>query len=131
MSFVDETVNKAREAFDYAGRKGVELYDLQKLRVSAVSLRAALSKQYEALGFIAYENARMGVENDADFDEIFTDIAEKIVELKELEDCIADARGKRVCPVCKAVNNKKAVFCNACGQRIVFDNDTVDEQKPE
>jgi len=131
MSFVDETVNKAKEVFDYAGKKSVELYDLQKLRVSAMSLRTALSKQYEALGRMAYENVRMKVESSAGFDEIFSDIAEKNAELKELEARIADSRGKRVCPVCKSANSKKAVFCCACGQRIVFDNDTVDEQKPE
>ena len=131
MGFVDETANKAKEVLDYAGKKSGELYDLQKLRVNAMSARTRLSKQYEALGRIAYENYRTGDEIGIDFNEIAADITQKTAELKDLEARIAECKGKRVCPVCKATNAKKAVFCNICGQRIVFDNDTVDDQKPE
>ena len=127
MGLMEQTVIKAKEVIDIAGKKTGELIELQKLRVSAASIQAQLSKEYEALGRLAYDLGKQGVAANEAFETLVQGIDEKKEELQVLEGKIATAKGDRICPACSTVNGMEAVFCNKCGQRVTFDSATAEE----
>ena len=120
MGLFEQTTTKAKEIVDIAGKKTGDFIELQKLKINAASLQSAISKEYEALGRIFYENQKNESENLA-YGEIISSIDNKLEDLKILNAKIALAKGEKSCPACCSVNNDDALFCNRCGQKLVFE----------
>ena len=120
MGIFEETVVKAKEIADMTGKKAGEIINIQKMRVSAATLNAQISKLYEVLGRLTYDAAKNGLDTAAQSDQTVAEIDEKREELCELKAKIAEARGKRVCPACRADNGADALFCDKCGQKLTF-----------
>ena len=118
MGFFENTVVKAREVLDVAGKRTAEMIELQKLRVSIASVQSQLAKLFEALGRQAYDDMKGAAVPEAAEQELVAEIDAKKAELSELEHKLATARGQQICEACNAINAGEAAFCNKCGAKF-------------
>lgn len=117
MGVLEDTVVKAKEVIDIAGKKADEVISMQKLKVSAARLHAQISKDYEALGRVVY-HAKTSEADDAGVAELLSALKEKHDQLNEIELKIAAAKGAVVCTSCRAVNSADAMYCSKCGHKL-------------
>ena len=116
MSIFDETVVKAKEVLDIAGKKTNDIIAVQKIKMSIASLKSQLSKMYEALGRLCCDN---GTETPSvNMLELMSEIEERIAEIKSLEKKLAALRGEKICTVCGAKNTSESLYCNKCGSKL-------------
>lgn len=127
MDFFEQTANKAKEVFDIVGKKTGEIVDLQKLKVSRSSILAKMSKEYEALGRIVYDNIKNGIDADSGTEERVANIDARINDLTLVDAKIAASKGTRICPTCSSPNDEDAVFCNKCAQKLIFESESEEE----
>ncbi len=118
MGFIEETIVKAKEVFDVAGRKTSEAITIQKLKVNAASLDAQIAKDYEALGRLVYAGSREKSENQEATEELMAEIDAKRLQLESLQAEIAHMKGNLICSGCGASNMPGAVFCSKCGKKL-------------
>lgn len=118
MGFIEETIVKAKEVFDVAGRKTSEAITVQKLKVNAASLESQIAKDYEALGRLVFAGSREGSRCDEAVEELMAEIDGKLIRLESLQAEIAHTRGNLICASCGSANNPGAVFCNKCGEKL-------------
>lgn len=116
MAIFDDVVVNAKSAASVVSKKAGEIFDLSKLRISLASLRADLSKQYQALGE-AFYNGDPAEEIDAIKEEITT-IKQNIADI---ENVLANAKNTVTCPACGEKLNKNAKFCFTCGTALPVD----------
>lgn len=128
MGFFEDTLVKAKEAIDVAGTKAGEVIAVQKLRLNAASLNSQITRDFETLGRLVFDNAKgKGAGTDA-VDEVMENIDRKYLQLKELEAEIAKAKGETICPVCHTANDAEATYCNRCGNSLGFTGTKEPEQ---
>jgi len=118
MSIFDNTIDKAKNAAEVAGKKTAGFVNLQKLKMRYASLNVKLSKLYEALGKKCYSAPDVCVESTS---ELRTKIDMMIANIKQIQQEIALAKGQKVCQNCGATNPGDADFCNRCGAKVGFD----------
>ena len=116
MAIFDDVVVNAKSAASVVSKKAGEIFDLSKLRISLASLRADLSKQYQALGE-AFYNGDPAEEIDAIKEEITT-IKQNIADI---ENVLANAKNTVTCPACGEKLNKNAKFCFTSGTALPVD----------
>ena len=122
MDFLDNAIDKAKEAIDIACKKTNEVVNTGKQKFDVASLQNKRSKDFEVLGEIYYnliKNTEIEDENTKILVDAITEKNQKIAELKEE---INTAKYKRTCPVCSAAISEKAVFCSACGTKLEFED---------
>ncbi len=118
MGFFEDSIVKAKEVIDIAGKKTGEMISLQKLKVNASSLQYQISKDYEALGRLCYEARQNGEKNEDAISELIEEMDARKAELAELDRQIALAKGILICPACSARNAITAAYCNRCGIKL-------------
>ena len=130
MGVLEDTVVKAKEVIDIAGKKTGEVIAIQKLKVNAAQVNARIAKDYESLGRLAYDAHKTGKANEMGIEALANAIDAKYEELKEIELKIATAKGAVVCTACRAVNSVDAVFCSKCGAKLesCFEGAKAEEQ---
>lgn len=118
MSIFDDVMFNAKTAASAVGKKAEKIFDLSKLKYAAAGLNNDISKKKEQLGDFVYESSKEGaIDKKA--------LAEKIAEIKELEENLAatkelimTAKNKQSCKNCGSENEKSALFCNKCGEKL-------------
>ena len=127
MSIFDETVVKAKEVLDIAGKKTNDIISVQKIKMSIASLKSQLSKMYEALGRLCCDN---GTETPSvNMLELMSEIEERIAEVKSLEKKLAALRGEKICTTCGTKNTSESLYCNKCGSKLPeTEKETSDEE---
>ena len=115
MGTFEETVAKAKEALDVAGKKTSAMINVQKLKVNLATAKSQLSKLYETLGRLCFES---GSCDDAAIAELKGDIEAKIADVRDLEAKLATAKGEKICEACFVKNTATADYCNKCGQKL-------------
>ena len=118
MGFFDETFVKAKDMFDVAAKKTEEVAARGKQKYDIASLKSKLSKNYEALGMIYY--------NQLDFDNLTDEetkltvmrIRENIKDIEKANAELLKLKNKKVCPVCSVGVDPKSAYCNACGAKL-------------
>ena len=110
MGFFEEAIVKVKEVYDVAAKKTSEVVSVQKLKLKATQVNSQLSKDFETLGRLYYENVK---ESDAtpEYIELFDSIDSKFDELEQIENEI-------ICSNCGAKNVETAAFCNNCGAEL-------------
>lgn len=117
MSILDETVVKAKEVLDIAGKKTNDIISVQKMKMNIASMKSQLSKLYEDLGRLCYDNGQSDTPS-AVMLEIMTEIENKLAEIKSTENKLADLRGEKLCPACGTKNVNEAGYCSKCGTQL-------------
>lgn len=123
MEFLDNAIIKAKETIEVVSKKTGEIVTTEKQKFDVSSLKAKLQKDYARLGRYFYANIAEDTELDEDVKAIVEEISNKITAIEELNAEIANAKNKRVCPVCKSAIPDNSKFCNICGEKLVFESE--------
>ena len=118
MDFLDNAIDKAKEAIDIARKKTNEVVNTGKQKLDIASLQNKRSKDFEALGEIYYNLIKDTEIDDANTKLIVEEINFKNQKISELNQEINSAKYKRTCPACMAANSENAVYCSACGEKL-------------
>ena len=116
MGFFEEAVVKAKEVYDVAAKKTGEVVGVQKLKFKATQVNSQLSKDFETLGRLYYENAKESV--DADYSDIMASIESKLEEIDQIQNEINEQKKTKFCSKCGFKNAETASFCNNCGEEL-------------
>ena len=122
MDFIDDAVTKAKEAFDVAYKKTNEVVTTQKQKFDIASLEAKRTKDFEALGRFYYSELKDTEIENEEAARLVAAIDEKNAKIDELHKEINNIKNKRVCPKCGASIDKCSVYCNFCGEKLVFES---------
>ena len=118
MGMVEDTVVKAKEAFDVAAKKTNEVIALQKLKVSASTVNSQMTKAYGVLGRLTYDMHVTGKDNTTAIDALLEELDGYQKELEALEGKIALAKGLKICATCGQKNSAASDFCGKCGSKL-------------
>lgn len=127
MEFFDEAVAKAKAAIDVACKKTNEAVTVQKQHFDISSLEAKRAKDFEALGRLYYDEIRNTSPENEKIAELKSAIDAKNEKIEELRRELNDIKNKRICPHCGTSVDKFAVYCSACGKKLIFESDSRDE----
>ena len=118
MGFFDETIEKAKDIFEVAAKKTEEVATVGKQKYDIASLKAKLSKNYEALGMIYFN--KLDIDNVEDEETRFTimRIRENLKDIEKANDELLKMKNKKLCPKCKAGVDTKSAYCNVCGEKL-------------
>ncbi len=118
MDNFDNTVQKAKDAFDIVLKKTGDFVNVGKQKISAASLNSKLNKEYAKLGKIYFDLIKDSDNQTQDVADLVSEIKQLEVEIKNLMAEIDSAEGKITCSKCKAKSPAKALFCSNCGERF-------------
>lgn len=119
--FDNEIFDKAKEVFDVACKKTGEVVSAGKQRFDIATMESRLEKAYNALGKACYkEFCEKGTENE-EIKAAVADITAKIAEIDEAKKELAQLKNKRICPKCSMAIEKTSVFCNYCGEKLIYE----------
>lgn len=131
MGIFDDVMLNAKTAASAVGKKAEKIFDLSKLKYAAAGLNNDIAKKKEELGDFVYESSKDGVIDKKV-------LAEKIAEINELEENLAatkelimSAKNKKSCKNCGNENEKSALFCNKCGEKLSQDDEDIREPVTE
>lgn len=102
-----------------AARKAREVTENVQLRAQLGTEKSHLKELYAALGKWYYEKSQ-GREWEQEIhpeEELIHGIQVLLVRIAKLEEKLASAEEKRICPACGAKIEKDAVFCSRCGTK--------------
>lgn len=121
MDFLDDAVSKAKEAFGVAKKKTEEVVTVQKQKFDIASIENKREKDFAELGKLYFEKVKDTENEDVKMQKIVNDIKEKTAKIAELKEELSSAKNKRICPKCMAEIDESAVFCSACGEKVIID----------
>ena len=127
MDILDETLSKAKEVFGVARQKTGEVVNTQKQKFDIAALESKRKKDFEQLGILYYNSIQAGESPSAEVEEIVAAIQDKNEKIARLRAELNAAKNKRICPKCGATIDADSVFCNLCGEKLVYDS----EEQPE
>lgn len=127
MGFLEDTIVKAKEVIDVAGKKTSEVITVQKLKVNAASLKHQIAKDYETLGRLWFDSQKANNSNGKSLEVLYKEIERKQQELKKLEMEIALTKNGKICGCCGHVNESDAHYCNKCGKELCFAKEATEE----
>ena len=120
MAFLDD-LKKNLEAISMASEKVVKrsegAVELRKLKMEQESLKKELNNCYAQIGRMTLEKMD-SADVPAEMEMLVKQIEDCKEAIAEIEETIAQKRGKRICPVCGARADKAAVYCQKCGTRL-------------
>lgn len=120
MDFLDDVLVKAKNVLDIAKNKTEEAVAIGKQKYDIASMENRLSKSYNALGRLTFETYK---NDDAVSDEIkalINEIESEIEAIVIAKAEIEKIKSNRFCPACSAPISESAVFCSACGEKLIF-----------
>ncbi|MBO7218114.1 MAG: zinc ribbon domain-containing protein [Clostridia bacterium] len=118
MDFSD-IVDKAKQGFDVVCKKTEDVVSVSKLKIDKASLESKLSKSYEMLGQICYDQITAGEELSSEsVSALIGDISENIAAIEDLNIKIQSFKNKKICPHCGGAIESNFVFCGKCGKKI-------------
>lgn len=118
MGIFDDTLSKAKEAFDAVEKKTSEVVSVQKLKVNAASVSSQISKDYEALGRIYYNSIGQEDKLDPEVEAVVMEIRTKKEKLNDIRTEINKAKGGTVCDECGFTSIPGSAFCSKCGNKL-------------
>lgn len=125
MDFLDNAMVKAKEALDVACKKTNEVVSTQKQKFDVASIENKRAKDFQALGELYFEKIKNETSEDEAIRDLVLEIKLKNERLNELKEDINNAKNKRSCPSCGAVIDQAAVYCSACGKKLVLDSEEL------
>ncbi len=116
-------VDKLNETFNKGVSETERMLEVGKLKTKISTLGKNRNELLTALGAVAYDQFRRGVDDPAAFAElgekiraVELEIAQTQARLGELES--SQDAGRVACPACGAVNASGAAFCVKCGSAL-------------
>ncbi|MFA7673996.1 MAG: hypothetical protein WCY62_09130 [Clostridia bacterium] len=110
MDGFDDFGKRLKEAGRKVFKETKEFTDTTKLNIKMKGLDIDLEDLYRDAGKKAYAG-----ENTS---ELFAAIGNKLAEIEACKAELAEAKGMKICPNCKAEMPKEAVACMKCGNKF-------------
>lgn len=120
MDFLDNAIDKAKEAIDIACKKTNEVVNTQKQKFDIASLENKRTKDFERLGEIYFNLIKDTDIEDTETLDLVDAVKQKNAKILELKEEVNSAKYKRLCPACGAYISETAVFCHICGTKLEF-----------
>ena len=131
MGLFEDVVVNARSAANVVGKKAGQLVDISKLRLSAADVEREISARLEALGRVVYDEKKTGVDAQALIEESVNCIDELYEQLDVINDELAMARNKVICPRCATTNPQEFSYCGRCGAKSAKDEPEEEPSEPK
>lgn len=122
MDFIEDAVSKAKEVFDVACQKTGDVVNTSKQKFEIANLENKRKKDFEVLGRLYFEKIKDSVSPDDSIGDLVLSIKQKTEKIDKLKADLSSSKDKRICPKCGAVIDSESIFCNICGEKIVFDS---------
>ena len=97
MGVFEDLLFNAKTAVDSVGKKAEKVIDSSKLSLTAADLKAEISKKYEILGRVVFEQKSTGKNYDKSIDELVEKISGLNAELDSVNEMIASSKRQRCC----------------------------------
>ncbi len=118
MGIIEDVLLNARTAVDTVGKKAGQVIDISKLKLAVADIKSDISRKYQILGRVVYEESVTGKDYSKNKEELIERIKELKEQLESVTEMIANSSQKVKCEVCGSYNSKNAIFCNKCGEKI-------------
>lgn len=115
-TFFDELGKVISDKGKEAAQKAREVTDLLQLKAQVSSERAKARERYAAMGKAFYE--QQPEEAKTQFPSLFDEVQTILDGITVLEERIRELEKTKICPVCKAVVDRDAIFCSKCGASL-------------
>ena len=110
---LDDIGNSVVDATKDLGKKAQEVGDVTKLQYDKKMKEQKLSKAFETMGRMFYQDNCDTIENES-----FTEIKELISEINDLNDQIMTIKGAMPCKNCGTLVKSGNAFCGKCGAKV-------------
>ncbi len=120
MDFFDNVLNKAKDVYGVAKKKTTEAYNVGKQKYDIASMENKLAKSYEALGIVCYENFADSENISDEVKALISQISREKEEIEVAREQLLRIKNQRVCPKCGSAVADESVFCNHCGEKLIF-----------
>lgn len=120
MDFLDNAVNKAKEAFDIACKKTEEAVTTQKQKFDIAAEENKRNKDYAKLGEIYFNMIKDSEIDNTQVKDLVDAIKTKNEKIVKIKKEIGAADGKKICNVCGTEIDIDSVFCGSCGTKVGF-----------
>ncbi len=120
MDFLDDVLVKAKNVFDIAKNKTEEAVAIGKQKYDIASMENRLNKSFNALGRITFETYKDDEQVSDEIKALINEIESEIEAISIAKAEIEKIKSTRFCPNCAASISESAVFCSACGEKLIF-----------
>lgn len=123
MDFLENAVNKAKEAIDVVSKKTGEVVTTQKQKFDVASIESKRNKDFMELGKIYYQMIKDSDIENAEVKALVDAIVEKSEKIKAIKEQINSAKNKRICPKCSANIDEFSIYCSVCGEKLEIESE--------
>ena len=131
MEIFDDAVSKAKEVFDVARQKTGEVVTAQKQKFDIAALESKRKKDFEQLGMLYFNQVKDQENLDSAMTDLIVAIKSKDQKIALLQAELNAAKNKSVCPKCGALIDANSLYCNICGEKLVYDSAQEPPVEPE
>lgn len=123
MDFLENAVNKAKEAIDVVSKKTGEVVTTQKQKFDVASIESKRNKDFMELGQIYFQMIKNSDIENAEVKALVDAIVEKSEKIKAIKEQINSAKNKRICPKCSANFDEFSIYCSVCGEKLEIESE--------
>ena len=109
MAFFDELSRTLSDKGKEAAQKAREAAGVLQMKAQIASEKSKLKELYGAVGVLYYKKHRD--EEDTEFGDLFREIGNVLNNVAAMEEKVQKIEGALVCPDCKKVMKRDALFC--------------------
>lgn len=126
MAFFDELSKTISDKGKEAAQKAKDAAGVLQMKAQIASEKSKLKELYGAVGVLYYKKHRD--DEDTEFDDLFREIGNVLTNVAAMEEKVQTMEGAHVCPNCKKVMRKDALFCSYCGTALRTEEEDQEEE---
>ncbi len=126
MAFFEDLSKTLSDKGKEAAQKAKEAAGVLQMKAQIASEKSKLKELYGAVGVLYYKKHRD--DEDTEFGDLFREIGNVLTNVAAMEEKVQKMEGANVCPNCKKVMKKDALFCSHCGAALKTEEETCEDE---
>lgn len=126
MAFFEDLSKTLSDKGKEAAQKAKEAAGVLQMKAQIASEKSKLKELYGAVGVLYYKKHRD--DEDTEFGDLFREIGNVLTNVAAMEEKVQKMEGANVCPNCKKVMKKDALFCSRCGAALKTEEETCEDE---
>ncbi|MCI8515992.1 MAG: zinc ribbon domain-containing protein [Hungatella sp.] len=126
MAFLDDLSRTLSDKGKEAALKAREAAELLQMKAQIGSEKSKLKELYGAVGVLYYKKHRDDEDNE--FGDLFREIGNVLTNVAALEEKVQGLEGSLVCPNCRKVMKRDALYCSHCGTALKSEPEEAAEE---
>lgn len=126
MAFLDDLSRTLSDKGKEAALKAKGAAELLQLKAQIGSEKSKLKELYGAVGVLYYKKHRDDEDNE--FGDLFREIGNVLTNVAALEEKVQGMEGSLVCPNCRKVMKRGALYCSHCGTALKPEPEEAEEE---